>query len=81
MAETMNALCPCCGGNGCRNCDESGYRPVGVKAGSMWTRHCDECGEDNGGRIEDRTVQPIEALGRCVFCKGGPVTWKYVCET
>jgi hypothetical protein len=70
----MKAKCPYCE-KGCDKCKE-GYIEVSFTKGKIYTRHCDDCGFDNGGRIvPSEYPRPTEKLYPCVNCGSEKVRW------
>jgi len=78
----MDAMCPSCGGDGCRTCNQTGKVSVDFGSGLVYTRHCNSCGRDNGGKIVAAILPehtPVEAP--CVSCGDEHVTWVLVGKT
>ncbi len=67
----MTAKCPHCE-SGCPKCNK-GFFDVGFAKGTIFTRHCNACGEDNGGRICDE--EPEGRPEDCVFCDSSDIIW------
>lgn len=43
---------------------------------SVYTRHCDDCGSDNGWHLEHADCPLPWTAGRCFYCGGQNVRWK-----
>lgn len=77
----MKAKCPYCQ-TGCDKCKD-GYTTVSMATGALYTRHCNACDEDNGGRIAAATGTPPEQWrppGPCVWCHSPDVIWLLIGE-
>jgi hypothetical protein len=78
----MQAKCPFCE-TGCEQCS-GGYTDVRMATGNLFTRHCPDCGRDNGGYIvEEGRSLPARSRwepGICVWCKGTNVEWLEIGE-
>jgi hypothetical protein len=77
----VKAKCPYCK-NGCEKCD-GGYNKASMATGKIYTRHCNDCGEDNGGRIAAAFVLPPHQWNPpdpCVWCHSPNVEWLLVGE-
>lgn len=75
----MKAKCPHCG-DGFSKCVD-GYTEAFFASGTVWTRHCNVCGEDNGGHIRDGNGPPVHGPGRCVWCGSPEVVWMKIGHT
>jgi hypothetical protein len=75
----MKALCPYCVGKSCDKCHQ-GYLEVQIAEGAIYTRHCNSCGQDNGGRIvgPEFPLDVSESPGICVFCRSSDTKWELV---
>lgn len=73
----MKAKCPFCE-DGCEKCTD-GHTEATFASGTLWARHCNACGEDNGGCIFKGPPQrkPMD----CVWCKSADVIWLEVGDT
>lgn len=85
MDNTFDAMCPHCGGKGCKRCENKGTREARFAEGDWYTRHCTnpECGFNNGGRIVPAGTHPddhdhpgdYEGDDKCVVCGERTVKW------
>lgn len=70
----MKAKCPNCE-KGCEKCKD-GFIEVSIAKGKLFTRHCDDCGFDNGGRVVPEGKDPPEGKpAPCVMCKSQNTRW------
>lgn len=87
MNETFDAMCPHCGGEGCKRCENKGTREARFAEGDWYTRHCTnpECGFNNGGRIVPAGTHPddpgnehpgdYDGDDKCVVCGEQTAKW------
>lgn len=78
----MNAKCPHCFGerSDCGECGGAGTVPVRFATGTLWTLHCNACGEENGGYIQQEgkpapKTSDSDCLDYCVWCKSRDVQY------
>ena len=75
----MKAKCPYCA-EGCDRC-QGGFTEVTFADGDVFTRHCNGCGKDNGGRIAAEFLKPPEQWAKpspCVWCGSADMEWRKV---
>jgi hypothetical protein len=71
----MKAKCPYCD-SGCSQC-KGGFIEVGFLKGRVFTRHCEDCGFDNGGRVVEHGDSPPEKKPEpCVRCGSEKMSWE-----
>ncbi len=75
----MKAKCPFCE-SGCEKCTD-GYTEASFASGTIWTRHCNACEEDNGGSIREGEEPPKHKPGNCVWCESTDVVWLKIGDT
>ncbi len=87
VGDTVKAKCPYCASAekpGCEKCQD-GFIEVGFASGDLYTRHCNACGEDNGGRIVgEEPAMPLESIQEkpepCVWCGSEDMVWQMVAK-
>jgi hypothetical protein len=78
----MKAKCPHCR-NGCEKCD-GGYFEASIAVGDWYTRHCNQCGFDNGCRVATEFMPPFAEWAKpnpCIYCKNEDMQWLLVAKS
>ena len=84
MKATMKMKCPECFGEkaDCDKCGGSGYVDAKIADGVIYTRLCNACGFQNGGRVTGPGLPALpEKPDPCIQCHSPDVVWLEVGRT